>query len=128
MPLLAPVTTATRPIAAFSDVEQRLQLVLGADEVARGERLEADGGPGSRPQAQLDVERDPGGREREQALPLRLLQLAPSEKDVPKAHLVSASRGSAEADPRRAKTPEGGRFAAAGATVVHRPHRRAKDP
>jgi hypothetical protein len=76
---LAPQLRARLP---RGDVEQLLQIVLGAHEVTGRQRLEDDRSAPGRPQPELVLERDDGGREREQLLAPRLLELAPPEDDV----------------------------------------------
>jgi hypothetical protein len=62
--------------------EQLLRVALARGELSRGKRLEDERGvPGGLERA-LGVERDRGGREREQLLGGRSLQLLAAEEDV----------------------------------------------
>jgi hypothetical protein len=70
-----------------SDVEQLLELVLGANELGRGQRLEDDGGVARRLQPKVGLERDPSRRDREEPLLVGLLQLLTPEEDVCEAQL-----------------------------------------
>ena len=63
-------------------VQELLEIVLGADEVAGRKRLEADAPRPGRAQPQLGVERDRGGRQREQPLARRAGELLSPEQDV----------------------------------------------
>ena len=86
-------------------VEERLQLVLGADKFARRERLEDDGGGPGRLEPELRLERDARGRKREELLAGGVLQLPASEEDVGEPHEVySTGRPiSRESSARRAR-------------------------
>src|SRR5580765_2700668 len=67
-------------------IEQLLQVVLGAHEVARRQRLEDDPSRAGRTQSELRVERDGGGAQRKQALARRTGELLLPEKRVSKPH------------------------------------------
>src|SRR5205823_5653445 len=81
-PELVLLALDARPRVARDRLEQLLELVLGPHELARGERLEAHSRGAGGLQAAVDLERDARSREREQALPRRLLQLLAPEEDV----------------------------------------------
>jgi hypothetical protein len=69
------------------DVEQLLELVLGANELGCGKRLEDDGCVSGRLQPELGLERDPRRRDREEPLLIGLLELLAPEEDVCEAQL-----------------------------------------
>jgi hypothetical protein len=62
--------------------EQLLGIALARGELSRRERLEDQRGDAGRLERTLGVERDCGGREREQLLGRRLRQLLAAEEDV----------------------------------------------
>ena len=66
-------------------VQQLLQLVLRADELGRGQRLEDDGRVAGRLQPEVGLERDPSRRDGEELLLLRLRKLLAPEEDVGEA-------------------------------------------
>ena len=67
------------------DAEQLVELVLGPHELAGGERLEDDRRHAGRLEAALGLERDRSGREREELVEVRALELLPPEEDVPQS-------------------------------------------
>src|SRR5207244_6267430 len=73
-------------------LDQLVRLVEGAPELPRRLRLERDRRHAGGLQPELDLERHRGGREREEAIFLRLRELLPPEQDVPKAQAASRAR------------------------------------
>ena len=71
-------------------VEQLLELVLGPHELRGGQRLEDHGRGAGRLQPELGLERDPRRRDREELLPVGLLELLPPEESVPETHQAAA--------------------------------------
>ena len=84
-------------------LEQLLQLVLGANELTGGERLEAHARGAGGLQAELGLERDARGRDREQPLACGLLELLPPEEDVAEAHRATRPAGPFPAPPLPAR-------------------------
>src|SRR5204863_7799944 len=73
-------------------LQQLLGVLVGLRELACRERLE-DGGPDAgRLEAARDVERDGGGREGEEPVARRPLQLLATEENVGQAHRCSFRR------------------------------------
>jgi hypothetical protein len=73
-----------------SDAEKLVDVLLGARELARRERLEDDGCDTGRAELELGLERDAGGREREQLVELGALEALAAEQDVSKSHDASS--------------------------------------
>src|SRR5579884_1259631 len=67
-------------------VEQLLHVAFGADELAGRERLEDDRRRAPRLEVAIHLQRHRGGREREELLPRRRLQLLPPEQDIAESH------------------------------------------
>src|SRR3954451_7551701 len=78
---------------ARDGVQQLLALVLGADELARRERLEAAARRPQRLEVELGLERDPRRRDGEQPLARRILELLAPEEDVADAQSVTRPAG-----------------------------------
>ena len=94
-PLVAEVVRLAlepRPRLPRDGVEHLLQVVLGPDELARGERLEDDSARASGLQSQFRVQRHPRGREREQAILRWTLELLAPEEDVGQTHSLLGAR------------------------------------
>src|SRR5207249_569834 len=72
-------------------LKQLLDVLLDLRELAGGERLEDDGADAGRLQPAFDLERHTCGREREESLARRLLQLLAPEEDVAEAQVTAAA-------------------------------------